>query len=206
MPVWRVGHCLGPCDFPPTTQRYAWSNRFDDPEHEYRTLYCADEKKTCLREVLADMRPNTKAIAEFKNVFGPGERLSNRLPAQWREKNVLAHAEMEILSGDLAEIESMAIRRSLENRLAKFLHAEGVKRLNIHELRGKNRHITQRLSRELFDEGRAGIKFNSHLDKEVCYALFEFRANLHQLGKAIALTDDIPELAAVCNEFGLTLI
>jgi hypothetical protein len=47
-----------------------WNHRFDDPRREYRTIYAADKKETCLREVLADLRPDKKAVAEFKKLFG----------------------------------------------------------------------------------------------------------------------------------------
>lgn len=71
MPVWRLGYFEAPCDFPPH-HLYAWTHRFDDPRREYRTIYCADEKQTCLREVLADLWPNRVALSEYERLFGPG--------------------------------------------------------------------------------------------------------------------------------------
>lgn len=207
MPVWRVGHHSAPCDFPPR-HLYAWVNRFDDPQKEYRTLYCADEKKTCLREVLADFRPDPKAISEFRRLFGSGgdeEQTFGRITMEWRRQNVLAQADIEELSGVIVDVENASVRSSLERRLADLLATEGVQLLDIKELRSRKRHVTKRISRTLFDDGHAGIEFRSHLDGLPCFALFEFRARLNQLDTAISLIEDVPELVAVCKEFRLTL-
>lgn len=207
MLVWRLGYRLAPCDFPPRLL-YAWTNRFDDPSHEYRTLYCADKKETCLREVLADLRPNTKAISEFRGLFGSGgeeDESFGKVTKGWRRQNVLARAGIETLSGTVVDVENPSVRKSLERRLAEFLKKEGVRHLNPRELRSKKRHVTKRISRAVFDAGHAGIKFHSHLDSLPCYALFEFRAQLNQMGEMISLQENVPELVAVCKEFNLTL-
>ncbi|MBV9279481.1 MAG: RES domain-containing protein [Chloroflexi bacterium] len=57
--VWRVGWAGSPLDFLPRNLA-SWQNRFDDVHRRFRTLYVAHEPVTCLREVLADLRPNTK--------------------------------------------------------------------------------------------------------------------------------------------------
>lgn len=205
MSVWRVGHYGAPCDLP-LKHLYAWSNRFDDPNREYRTIYCADDKRTCLREVLADFRPATKALSEYRKLFGSGsqeERSVGKVPMEWRRRKALAEAEIRISSGTVVDIEAASIRKHLENRLADLLAKEGIRHLDAGELRSRKRHVTKRISRTLFDGGHAGIKFHSHLDGLPCYALFEFRAQLNQLGKAVSLAEDMLELVIVCKEFGL---
>lgn len=207
MRVWRLGYYEAPCEFPPH-HLYAWIHRFDDPKREYRTIYCADDKRTCLREVLADLRPNKTALSEYEKFFGSdGPELDaiGKVHMEWRQKHVLAQAEIEIQVGVLVDVESTDVRRDLEGRLAAFLRKEGVQHLDIQQLRGKNRHVTWQISRTLYDDQQAGIKFRSHLDTNACYALFEFRAKLNQLGGAIELTSNIPDLVAVCDEFGLRL-
>jgi hypothetical protein len=62
--VWRIGHIEAPLDYVPH-EYCSWEHRFDDPHREYRTLYCAQHKITCLREVLADLRPESRVRAEF---------------------------------------------------------------------------------------------------------------------------------------------
>lgn len=207
MPVWRLGYQEAPCEFPPH-HLYAWTHRFDDPRREYRTLYCADDKRTCLREVLADLRPKITALSEYEKLFGSGGPELNAVGTvhrEWRRKHVLVQAEIEIQAGALVDVESADVREHLEGRLSTFLRKESVGRLDIRRLRGKNRRITGRISRTLYDDGQAGLKFRSHLDACACYVLFEFRAGLYQIGGAIALSNDNPDLLAVCAEFGLRL-
>lgn len=207
MSVWRVGRRSAPCDFTPN-HIYAWTHRFDDSERRYRTLYCADHKETCLREVLADLRPKKSAVTDFETVFGPDPSVTEAVGVvtrKWRVENVLARARMKLLSGGLADVESPAVCKELEERLSDFLKTEGISRLNVKELRSRKRHVTQRISRALFDQGEAGVKFRSHLDAQPCYALFETRAELVQLGNALPLTDDLSELKTVCKEFSLRL-
>lgn len=211
MLVWRVGHISAPCDFPPH-HVYAWDNRFDDSERKYRTIYCADEPKTCLREVLADFRTNTKALVEFNSLpDSPDETAASIsfgvIRAEWRRKKSLAKAQVKFFSDKrkIIDIENFAIRLRLTIKHSALLRAQNIDHLDISELRGKNRFVTQILSRSLFDEGNAGIKFRSHLDNKPCYAFFEFRANLKQHGQQIPLTTDTEELLEVCREFGLKL-
>ena len=55
--LWRVGYYADPLGYTPL-ELYQFSHRFDDIYRRFRTLYCADLAETCLREVLADFRPN----------------------------------------------------------------------------------------------------------------------------------------------------
>lgn len=161
-----------------------------------------------MREVLADLRRNTKALSEYQKFFGAnGPELEpvGKVRMEWRRKHVLAQAEIEITEGEIVDVESPVQRRNLEKSLSTFLQSEGINHLDIQRLRGKNRHITQRVSRALFEERQAGIKFHSHLDLKVCYALFEFRSRLAPNGIVVQLTKDVPELLDVCREFGLVL-
>ena len=93
----------------------------------------------------------------------------------------------------------------LSRRLAGRLETSGLKQLDAARLRRKDRALTQQVSRLLFDDREAGIKFNSHLDERPCYAFFEFRSHLKPTTPAISLSDEIPELVSVCREYGLTL-
>ena len=79
MAVWRVGYYASPCEFTPL-HLCGWNHRYDDPKREYRTIYAADEKTTCLREVLADLRQNKKALADFEKTFGADDALLSALP------------------------------------------------------------------------------------------------------------------------------
>jgi hypothetical protein len=206
MLVWRVGYFASPCEFT-RHDLYGWNHRFDDPKREYRTIYAADKKETCLREVLADFRPNKKVLADFNKLFGDDEAMESAglVPNAWREKHVLAQAEIAVSSGGMVNIESGPVLTDLSQRLEKELRARKLKRLDVARLRSQDRDLTRAASRLLYDDGRAGIDFHSRLDKLPCHALFEGRARLEQQGAAMPLSEDISELSAVSTEYGLKL-
>ena len=195
MSVWRVGHFASPCDFTPR-HLCGWNHRFDDPKREYRTVYAADEKETCLREVLADLRPDKRALAEFKKIFGDdaSAAAAGRVTKAWREKHVLANAEVVIGFGAMADIESAPVLADLSRRLKEALAARGMMRLDAAGVRSKDRVLTRAASRLLHDDGLAGVDFRSRLDGVPCHALFEGRARLEQIGAGSPLGGEIPEL------------
>lgn len=93
----------------PPWERLSWKNRFDHPDKIFRTLYCAGHPRTAFREVLADFRPNAKARAEYRELFGidpPAPRIS----AAWRDTKVLAQGTLELLKGDLADLDAAVLR------------------------------------------------------------------------------------------------
>lgn len=206
MRVWRLGHKSAPCDFVPRRLCH-WNQRFDDPKKEYRTLYCAEKGITCLYEVLADMRPNTKARQEFNRFFPDQDELIP-VPSihRWRKEHVLAEANIVPFGRSFVHVEDLKVRHQLENELADLMERHGIDHLNISEIRSKNRHITRAISRTIFESGdSAGIEFHSNLDSGTCYALFEGRSKLHQIGKVTYLNEDVPVLVKVCKEYGIDL-
>lgn len=198
MAVWRVGFFASPCEFTPR-DLCGWNHRFDDPQREYRTIYAADKKETCLREVLADLKPNKKALADFKKNFGDDEALTcaGLVTRAVRRKHVLVQAGIVVSSGAAVDIESAGVLKDLSARLEQTLDTA--------RIRGKDRALTRAASRLLYSDGHSGISFRSRLDTLACHALFEGRAHLEQTGKSTPLTDPIPELIAVAREYGLTL-
>jgi hypothetical protein len=187
-----------------------WSNRFDDPNHEFRTLYCSRDAVTAIREALQDLRTDTRALAEFRRLLGGSgaDRVSSPRRAvslPWRQEHVLVAARIEA-AGPLVDLEDLGLRRELELELAPTLAEAGVRHLDIADLRGRQRAITQRLARHLFTtRAAAGVAFRSHLDNRPCAALFEGRGRLVATGTSIPLTEPIRELHQVCEEFGLDL-
>ena len=73
--------------------------------------------------------------------------------------------------------------------------------LNISEVRSRTRPVTQAISRTLYEDGAAGVRFRSNLDDHPCTALFEGRSHLEPTGVPIVLTRDVPELLRVCAEY-----
>src|SRR5450830_632338 len=136
MAVWRVGYFASPCDFTPH-HLCGWNHRFDDPRREYRTIYAADKKETCLREVLADLKPDKKAIADFKKIFGDDDSVecAGRVTKIWRKKHILVQAKINISSGEIADMESAALLADLTARLQPELTARKHKRLDAARIR-----------------------------------------------------------------------
>lgn len=109
------------------------------------------------------------------------------------------------LTGRLIDLDDLNVRREIEYEYATLLASHDMKHLDISEIRSKNRAVTQSISRALYEEGNAGIKFGSNLDNLPCFALFEGRASLESLSATISLAEDIEELLQVCEEFNLIL-
>ena len=190
----------------PPRHVYGWANRFDDIERQFRSLYCSAQRLTCLREVLADFRLNTKAIAEFRELFGESAQLPRgKVPLAFRARTVLAGATIHLRDGNLVDIDSVVVRAGLEERLARLLADYGMDHLNIGEIRSEDRAVTQTIARVLYDDGAAGIIFKSKLDDEPCAALFERRAYLASNGVFEPLSGAFPDLLQVCAEYGLVL-
>jgi RES domain len=199
-----VGHASAPLDFAPFPLCH-WTHRFDDPDHSFRTLYVAQQKATCLREVLAPLKPDTAAIAEFKLMKLPGVRLAGEVSKKWLSEKLLACGQLEILSGDLVDLDDLSVRGELEIRHAALLSLFGLTHLNVSELRGPYREVTQTVARDLFDLGACGLIYGSNLDSQRCVALFERRFRLEPVGKATQLLNS-PELREVMEELGLVMI
>jgi hypothetical protein len=181
----------------------SWGHRFDDPRREYRTLYCAQRRVTCFRETLADFRPNTKAIAEYRSLFGEPPPLAGTVPRDWIDQRALAPGRIVIRRGELIGIDTPAVRREFESRYAELLAAHGMEHLDITELRSRDRIVSQTLGRFVFENGGAGVIYRSNLDDLLCAAVFEGKARLTPDGEPEPLASSPRELARVCKELGL---
>ncbi len=182
-----------------------WNHRFDDLGRRFRTLYCAGLQVTAFREALACLRTDTTAIREFRALFGETRGLVGRVTTEWRRELVLAPARIEILAGELVDIDDVALRRRLEWEHASLLEMHDMKNLDISQVRSKTRVVTQTITGSLYDQGTAGILFRSNLDDRPCLALFEGRARLVPDGEAVPLIPPPRGLVRVCREFQLTL-
>jgi hypothetical protein len=206
----RVGWRENPTDYLPH-EECSWEHRFDDLHREYRTLYCADSALTAIREVLADLRPNAIARAEYAQwqlAQGvPVDELSEparRVTDVWRHEHVLIEVEAET-GGAVADVEDVGLREELERTHSTLLRAHGMEHLNISEIRSKNRAVTQAVSRDLYEQGAAGITFKSNLDNGGCLVVFEGRGLRHPASEPQDLSEDVPELWQVVTEYGLLM-
>lgn len=186
----------------------SWQQRWDDPRREYRTLYCAERPETCLVEVLADLRPNTRMLVDLAELMGKTAELleaAGVVEPSWRRLHALQSARPQ-LGGELADVEDLGLRSELERRHAALLAAHGMEHLNISDIRSRTRTVTQTIGRQLYEDGYAGVAFSSNLDGRPCFALFEGRAQLHPLGEPLPLSEDLAILRAVCAQLGLRLL
>lgn len=174
-------------------------------KRKYRTLYCAEQRLTCIRETLAGFRTSKRVIREYLELIGEDPPFRGEVPWDWMERVALAQGRVQILKGELVDVDAPALRNEFERRHTELLEAHGMDHLDISEVRSHERLVTQTLSRWLFDQGAAGIVYGSNLDNLSCVALFEGRASVAAEGEPEPLIKTPPELLRVCEEFGLTL-
>jgi hypothetical protein len=99
----------------------------------------------------------------------------------------------------------MEVRNRLNHQLLPLLRQSRILHVNISELRARDRPVSQGISRFLYEDGAAGIRYRSYIDDRPCEVLFEGRAELIPLGASLPLTQDHPDLVAVSEEYGLAL-
>lgn len=192
--LWRVGYHADPLGFAPR-ELYEFSHRFDDVQGRFRTLYCAELPETCLREVLADFRPNLGALRRHVERYGPEaaqDFVSEAVTAQWRSQHVLVPIALA-LDGPLIDLTHVPTRQELEDRYLELLLEHGLQHLDLHEITTSRRPITQTIAADLFDRAASAVRFPSRLDGNACVALFEGRGAAIMAGEPIALTDPPPE-------------
>lgn len=206
-PLWRVGYHGSPLDFTPW-ELYGFSHRFDDIEKRFRTLYLAELEVTCLREVLADFRPNLAARRRHIERYGPqaaADLVTEPVTAQWRRQNVLVPATLQ-LDGPVVDLIDAGTRQQIEDRHEALLVDHGLKHLDFHEITTDRRVVTQTIATDLFDRGAAAVRFPSSLDGRACIALFEGRGAARLAGKVVVLTDPPPgSLVTVKDEWKMDL-
>jgi hypothetical protein len=120
--LWRVGYYADPLGFTPL-ELYQFSHRFDDVHRRFRTLYCADSAETCLREVLADFRPNLGALRRHVERYGPEaaqDFTEKPVTAQWRLQHVLVPTVLK-LDGPLIDLTDVPTRQEIEHRHVELL-------------------------------------------------------------------------------------
>jgi hypothetical protein len=187
---------------------YGFNHRFDDTKQRFRTLYLAEFDVTCLREVLADFRPNLEARRRHIERYGPqaaDDFVIEPVTQKWRRENVLVPATLE-LAGLVVDLLDAATRQEIEDRHEGLLIEHGLEHLDLHEITTDRRVVTQTIAGELFDRGAAAVRFPSRLDGKACIALFEGRGAAYLAGQVVALTDPAPRpLLTVSDEWKLDL-
>lgn len=194
--IWRIGHVSDPWAYPPPEYRRCLG-RFDDPELEFGTLYCAPKRTVCFAEILAPMRPTTLARA----AGAPRPVVDIGL----RETRVLVAGRPSPRDDRFVDLTPPAARHAVESRHATLLATHGLNHLDLTDVSTRARAATQALARVLYDEGVRGVRYPSNPGDGDCLALFEGRAVLMRVGDPQSLTADIPELVAVASDFDIDI-
>lgn len=129
--------------------------------------------------------------------------MAGGLTAQHLENRVLCAAEIEPQTADVLHLAHIPVRQQLSRKLAYLLVRLGILHLDLGDIQGNNRQLTQAISRRAFEDAHAVTHFPSKLDGASCFVLFESRSSLKLHGKPVALTADMPEIQMVCALFGL---
>lgn len=117
---------------------------------------------------------------------------------------MLAPARLQLLQGTLVNLGSVPVREEIARRHPWLLSVHGIDHLDRDAVLGPDRGLTQALGRLLYDEGAAGVLYESKLDG-LCAALFERRARLVAAGRGQRLTKPVPELLQACRDLFLSL-
>ena len=190
---WRVGYHGDPLGFVPS-EICEWSHRFDDLRRRFRTVYVAELAETCLREVLADFRPNLSAIRRFQQEMGTEaehELAAQPITAAWRREHILASLRLR-LDGPICDLTDVPQRQKVEERHVDLLLEHDMRHLDLHEITTSRRIVTQAVAAGIYDDGAAAIRFPSSLDGNPCVAVFEGRGEFDPIDEAVPLTDPPP--------------
>lgn len=186
-----------------------WQGRFDDPERSFRTLYCARDLETALRETLAPLRPPTALVAELTELFGPTSpsiKALGQVRLSELGSRVLAFGAVVAVS-DLVDLTDVAVRAHVERENPELLAAHGLDHLDVSAVSSRTRALTQALARGFYEHGASGVRFTSNVDGRPCLALFEGRSRLTATGlTATPLPSARPLIADICAELNLTLL
>lgn len=207
--VARVGWRADPVSHHP---RPDFSNRFDDRDGRFRTLYVAAQETTALREVLADRRPELRAIAEiqqhrpedFELLRDTLQQTTRPITAEWRREHIVARGRLQA-EGPIADLTNPQDRQQLAVQHADLLAKHQHTQLDLPDAMSSDRTFTRELAARLYDDGYAGVKFRSQYDSQACWALFEGRAEMtHE--RSVELTDPAPPaLKRVAREWAIDI-
>ncbi len=178
--LYRIGRARSPLAFTPWER--AGGERFDDPHGQFRVLYTG-ERLACFLEVLADFRlPDKERRDELTTLLNNTRNTSPKgLPSHGTvTRHWVATKRISSLSigGDIKALDLRAhhILALLEKqpRIATTLRTHGRTELDLSDVTGPNREITQTISRWAFEQGYECILYACRFDAALtCVAVFE---------------------------------
>lgn len=197
-PLHRLGRLPDPLGWPPLDR--AGTNRFDDPEGQFRVLYAARERLACFAETLAGFRPSLELLATVRDVAG----LVEEVPAGWLRRR--ATITFTLGAGrwlDLGHLETLAALRTSFG--ARAQDAYGLVDVDLSAVTGPARPFTRRIGRWAHELGFDGIAYPSrHGTPFECWAIFD-RATVVPVGSPVPLALEDRDLQRIARVFGLRL-
>ncbi|HTV74539.1 MAG TPA: RES domain-containing protein [Candidatus Acidoferrales bacterium] len=195
--------------------RRTFGHRWDDPERQFRSLYCADSPLAAVIESLQDLLPSPSVIASLRLLqLEPGDELPpvGALPEDLFETSHLCTLQIEpgIAFADVLNEEIVSNMRVAHAHLAQTL---GMKPITAGTMLSEDFELTQAIARSLYDAGFAGIYLMSKFGQpHGNWTLFEdphlserFRVSVTLADHPIKLTPDHPDLVEALNRFRLRL-
>jgi hypothetical protein len=183
--------------------RFVGEQRFDDPVHQFRVLYTAQQRLGCFVEAVARFRIPVPFLAAIQAQPGGTQQLPRpRIPEDWLRQRCLG--QLHLLAGqnwlDLRAPETCEV---LRQELAPVLVRLGMGDLDVSGARGPSRALTQAIARWAFERGYHGIAYKSRFSDALdCWALFEGAA-FERVGQSERLAPDDADLLAAAHLFGL---
>jgi hypothetical protein len=180
------------------------SGRFDDPNSEYRVLY-AGGRRACFLETLAPFRPSIEALAALQRIAGTDEGLPKAaIPADWYQKRAIARLRLRPGQRWL-DLRATETHEYLRTELAQTLTRLGIGDLDLSEVLGRNRRLTQAISRWAYESGYAGVVYRSRFTAAASlWAIFE-GGGLEAIGLPAPILPDDPDLLAVARLYRLAV-
>ena len=199
--IFRVGRSPDCWTIPKSTS--VGNGRFDDPRREYRVLYCASSPLGCFLETLAVFRRDLNLMAELSAIDGIDDyQPLGEVPIEWFENRALGSAHLNGRFVDVSRASSIGwVRRGLR----ELLLSSGFPDFDVSSLcQAKDRHLTQAISRLVFDSSFSGLCYISRFGADVeNWASFEPSLLEDSQSESLSLVD--PDLLEACRIHGLRI-
>jgi hypothetical protein len=195
--------------------KQTFGNRWDDPERQFRSLYCADSPLGAIIESLQDLLPSPSAIATLSALqLEPGEELPSlgSLPADLFSNSYLCTLQVEpgVPFADALDADIISEMRVNYAHLAVELGAEPI---TAGTMLSEDFELTQAIAHALYARGFAAVHMMSKFGQQHGnWTLFEdpycserFRVNVTLADLPVKLNSDHPDLIEALNRFHLSL-
>jgi hypothetical protein len=225
---WRVSSWHEPLDPPPpapplgTDPKDDDGHRYDDPDGEWRTLYCATDAEGALGESLGDFKFNSAAVVRIEAFLasevdeGFDEDYFRPLTAEdvesfdWKLAHAPADSDVRFVA-----VDHWRTYNAVAPKAARALVRYGIKRFDRRTLLDERRYITRTLAglyrRDATDPVTgellaAGLRFTSRLPPAwACWALWEPLALDAAEAEIARVTIDTPQLRTAAAMLGIVL-